>query len=106
LELYQGDYFELAVTLYEVDGTTPRNLTGMTPRAQVRTTAEDSTVLLEFDITIDDDPTTGQLTLSAASAQTALLPKKAVWDFQLTDAGDRTRTYLRGSVVATREVTR
>jgi hypothetical protein len=64
-------------------------------------------VLLEFGVEVDPDPATGRLTLRATPTQTTGLPRRGVWDFELTETatGD-TRTYLKGAVVVDEEVTR
>ena len=53
------------------------------------------------------DGATDQLQISLTSEQTQTLPEKSYWDIQGTLISDTTqkRTYIRGMVITTRQVT-
>ena len=107
LELYQGDDYSALVTVYEADGTTPVNLTGYTPRAQIRRDVADraAEVLAEITIAIAD-AAGGMLTLALDHDVTVTLSGKLLWDLQLTDSLGGITTILAGAVNVTSEVTR
>ena len=99
LSLYQGDDFYLDLTVTNSDGS-PADLTGATPKAQIRTTAADATVLAEFVATI----TTNVIHLHLTAALTAPLSGPAVWDCQITTPD--VVTLVAGTVTIRPEVTR
>lgn len=111
LDIYKGDSFELFFRIRETDvNGDPAgyvNLTGRVPKAQIRASASSGTVLAEFTAALADQTTApGGVLLTLTPAQTAALTN-GVWDVQLTTTatGD-TKTYLRGTVTVTDEVTR
>ena len=60
------------------------------------------------DFTIDAvDGATDQLQISLTSEQTEMLPEKSYWDIQGTLISDTSqiKTYMRGTVITTRQVT-
>jgi len=101
LVLYAGDYFR--VTIDVTDGANgPVDLTGQTPKAQIRTTTDAAAPLAEFAATVDGNT----VALVLTSDQTTDLPAAAVWDVQLSDPADVVTTLAFGKVTTTAEVTR
>lgn len=110
LNMYQGDTFSLTLRLRATnpDGTLGAylDLTGATPKAQVR----DGAGRLIVDLTttlLDQTVTPGGVRISLTHTQTAALAPGALrWDFQVTSAdGTTVTTYLKGGVNVTGEVT-
>lgn len=113
LSLYRGDSVRLVRRFRPVleDGTLGAyfDLTGCTPKAQIRASSTATTVLVEFTATLDDqtDPdTVGGVILEIVAGDTSALPDGAQWDMQLTHADGFVRTYIAGPVVSTGQVTR
>lgn len=107
LTLYQGDSFDFTFRLRQKnsDGTAGDyvDLTGVTPKAQIRATQDDSAVLMEFTAALTSNP--GEVTLTLTPTQTAALAN-GVWDVQLTFPDGQVKTYLAGTIKAIKEVTR
>lgn len=100
LLLYQGDDFYLDLVVTQPDGT-PADLTGMTPRAEIRKTAEDVVVLAAFTATVAGNVVSLHLAHTASTDLTA-----GVWDCQVTDGTDGVWTLAAGTVETDAEVTR
>jgi hypothetical protein len=110
LEIYQGDTFSLYMRLRMKDANglpgAYLDLTGQTPKAEIRPTPESSTVNATFTCTLDNQIVSpGGITLALA-ASTTLTLANGVWDLQFKDTGGTINTYLRGTVTVTKEVTR
>lgn len=112
LTLYQGDRFELVVTIQSGATPTPVNLTGLTPSAHIRRTKDAVSPLATFECTVTDAPN-GEITCVLPSLEAAGLMKGSVvpdgyWDLQTTDgaATPDVRTWLQGEVTIIEEVTR
>lgn len=102
LAIYKGDYVELFVTVKDSLGVAV-NLTGTTPKAQLKSDYEDATPI-DFVCTLTG--VTGQVKIFLSSATCSTLePGTYIWDFQITDTTSKTRTYLAGDVVVYNEVT-
>lgn len=119
LELYQGDSYNLFARFRSSvwDPTTNTyvpgsyiNLTGVTPKAQIRRDASATTPVVEFTYTLGDQSnpnTVGSLSLILSHTQMATVPPgDYVWDMQLTFPDNTVSTYMAGSVTVTAEVTR
>lgn len=100
LRLYEGDDFWFDVTVTNPDGS-PFDLTGYTPRAQIRTSTESEEVIVEFEVTV----TTNVIHLHLASPVTTDLVPTGVWDLQI-ETGGAVTTLMAGRVNVTPEVTR
>ena len=99
LSMYQGDSFEVELDF-------PFDISGYNFASQIRMQPGDPSLVSHFTIT----PVTGnnqKLTLSLTSTQTSNLPERCYWDIQATTDDDLTyqKTYMRGAVFVTREVT-
>jgi len=99
LSLYQGDSFSVELDF-------PFDISGYHFTSQIRLQPGDATLVGTFTVT----PVSGnnqKLTLSLTPDQTTMLPERAYWDIQATTDGDPTyqKTYMRGAVFTTREVT-
>lgn len=111
LEIYKGDTFLLYVRIQATNSNGAPgeyiDLTGNTPKAQIRATPTNPTVLAEFTATLDNQTTNmGGITLMLTPAQTAALTN-GVWDLQTSNAGGTIiNTYLAGTVMVIEEVTR
>jgi hypothetical protein len=117
LYIYRGDFFEfffrVRTRVFDL-GTSKwiagdyRDLTGWTGTAQVRATADASTILGSFLATVVDQTVTlGGVYVTMEAGDTASLPVgTAKWDCQLIDVAGKPRTYLAGDVVIAGDVTR
>jgi hypothetical protein len=101
LLLYAGDDFRIVIDV--TDGAdAPVDLTGHTPKAQIRATTDAAAPLVAFAATV----AANAVTLVLTSVQTTALPATAVWDVQLTDPAAVVTTLAYGKVSTTPEVTR
>jgi hypothetical protein len=107
--LYQGDTYIIPVRLREVDSSgnsTPIDLTDHTPKAEIRT-APGEAVVEEFEV-VKTDAANGELELRLAHPQTTGMTGTYSYDLQtiVDDEGtDVVRTWLRGEIRMTREIT-
>lgn len=115
IDIYQGDSFDLFVRVKARDagGTMVyQNLTGATPKAQIRQSKSNVTVLVEFTCTLSNQTTTpGGVLVHATPAQTAALAATSpgapnVWDLEILYSNGDKRTILAGNASVTAEVTR
>lgn len=111
LVIYQGDDWQMNLRFRSraADGTLGpyTNLTGQTAKAQVRLTVDDPVVKAEMTATIDNQiANTGGVTLKLTNTQTAVLAGEYYWDFQLTDSLGVITTFLAGTFVCDKQVTR
>jgi hypothetical protein len=105
LSLYRGDTCSVALRLWaDTAETDPVDLAGVTITAQVRLTADSTTVVATFEVTVDGNT----VLLLLPPAVTAVLPPKGVYDVQLDWNSDGTliQTVLAGEVTVTADVTR
>lgn len=113
ITIYKGDTFTLDFRLRartsQGDPGVYIDLTGATARAQIRP-AEDGSLSTEFTCATADQTTTdgkGRVQISLTPAQTSALPDSGgVWDVQVEFPDGTVRTYLKGTVSITKEVTR
>lgn len=111
LEIYKGDTCEVFFRLRakNTDGTAGAyiNLTGCTPKAQIRATSVALPVIAEFVATLSDQNTVpGGVLLKLSPATTAaIVATSGVWDAQITNAATDVSTYLAGTVTFTSDVT-
>ena len=108
LTIDQGTTYSLTITVSDANAN-PLDLTGFTARAQLRK-SYGATSYTAFTVTIDDDPTTGNLTIKLTDAQTTLLKAgRYVYDVEIVspvvDGSEVTRV-LEGIITVTPEVTR
>ena len=104
LKFVRGDTQDFTITVTE-DGTTPRNLTGYTFRAQIRASKDSSTIAGEFACTVAT-PASGVVRLVLSAASSAALPDEVLyWDFEQTVGGVVT-TLLAGKCTVVGDVTR
>jgi len=102
LVLYQGDSFAMDLAVWgDDDSSVPFDLSGATVRAQIRTSPEDTTVAGQFAPSV----TGNVIRLTLSSAVSTGLPRQAVWDVDITQAGWVT-TLAAGTVSLTAEVSR
>lgn len=115
LTIYQGDSFDLLVRVKGRNAATGvmeyLNLTGVTPKAQVRANEAATQVLAEITCTITDQVATPGgvlLHLDPAITQTIALTttQKHKWDLQLQWSATEVRTVLKGNVSVESDVTR
>ena len=104
LKFMRGDTQDFTITLTE-DGTTPRNLTGCTFRAQIRTDKDATSVAGEFTCTVPT-PSNGVVRLVLSASVSASLPDETLyWDFEQTLGGVVT-TLVAGKCVVVGDITR
>lgn len=99
LTMYQGDSFSVELDF-------PFDISGYTFKSEIRMQQASPTLLATFTTTpVEGDNT--KLTLSLTTVQTEALPERCYWDIQATSDSDPTyqKTYMRGVVYVTREVT-
>jgi hypothetical protein len=117
ITIYRGDSYELFVRLREKvwDAETSTfipgsyiSLASMTGKAQLRATADDASVAVEFTVTTGNQTTTpGSAYMRLTAAQTGgLTLTEGVYDLQFTDASTNVQTYLKGAVEIVKDVTR
>lgn len=99
--IYQGDDILLDVIVTDEAGA-GMDLTGYTPKAQIRLTPPDATVLAEFVCTVEANV----IHLVLAHTDSAAITTACAWDVQITSAGGAVRTLAYGAVKPTLEVTR
>jgi hypothetical protein len=104
LKFLRGDTQDFTITLTE-DGTTPRNLTGCTFRAQIRASKDATSVAGEFTCTVAT-PSSGVVRLVLSASVSAALPDEVLyWDFEQTQSGVVT-TLLAGKCTVVGDITR
>jgi len=108
LVIEQGADFSNIITIANDDGT-PKDLTDYTFDAAIRRTYS-STTSYELTVTVDDDETTGVITLSMLAADTEELraPRRYVYDVYMNSPSPdvvRTRV-VEGIVTVTPSVSR
>lgn len=109
LSIYRGDKFSFTFSIKDGSGNYI-NKTGFTPKAEIRTTADDAAVAAEFNASLlDQTVAPGAVNIMLTAAETAALAAgKYSWDIQLTEDADPTNvtTYLYGDVTVTPDVTK
>lgn len=102
LVLYEGDDFTFMVTVRDSAGL-PVDLTGVTARAQIRTSVSAESILGEFTPTID--ALAGNIWLHLDDSVSSILPPTGVWDVEIDRSGD-VETLAAGTISMTADVTR
>jgi len=93
----QGATFSTVITVYQDDNIL--DLTGHTAAAQIRKSYSSSTST-SFTASIDDTPSTGKITLSLTSTQTAALEEgRYVYDVEVTKTSDSSITRVIQGIV-------
>jgi hypothetical protein len=100
----RGDDFADVVTIKEGDPAAAVDVSARTFTAQVRATADATTVIASFVIDMTS-AATGEVGFSIADTVTDDLAGVYVWDFQ-QDTGGVIRTLMGGSFVVDKDVTR
>ena len=105
LTMDQGATFSTVITVYQDDNIL--DLAGHTAAAQIRKSYSSSTSTA-FTTTIDSTTSTGKITLSLTSTQTAALEEgRYVYDLEITKTADSTVTRpIQGTVTVRPNVTR
>ena len=112
IEIYKGDTYTKFIRIRSKDENGDPgpyvDLTGATPKAQIRLNEDDTEVKAEFTATLGNQTTfPGSINLLLTATQTrALTAVNHVWDMEVTHADGSVRTYLKGSVTVIKEVTR
>lgn len=103
LVVYRGDSGSFMVTMTDADGT-PMDVSTATWLCQMRSLADDTTVLATLEVTpVGGDP--ASVVVHLPDAESDALSVKAVWDLQMTMDGEVT-TPLAGDVIVTKDVSR
>jgi len=103
IDAYAG--FAVDIVCQDADGVAV-DLTGYTARAQIRKTAQSSSILTSFVVTFT--PLTGTIHLTLAATETLKLQTitDAVWDLFLVPSGEEPFKLLAGAVKISAAVTR
>lgn len=102
LNIEQGAAFELELEYQDADGKAV-NLTGWTGKSQVREEFADSSLLLDFKVTLGG--TAGTIIVSATASQTDGLTKGGQWDLFLTPPDGEAERLVAGPVEIERRTT-
>lgn len=108
-QLYIGDTYEVSFELFDdEDETQQTDMTGYTPRLQLRQRKADASVVADWSAYFTSTAASGVFDLSVPPAVTADLdPGSYYVDFELHNANSSdVRTYAAGVLTATRDVTR
>lgn len=85
-DVEQGSTFQWEIYLLDTDGVTPLDLTGCIVRSMLRKSYSDVNPALTFTCTVNPDPTTGRVIISATATQMAAVAKgKYVYDVEVQD---------------------
>ena len=103
LLLYRGDDFGPWAMAW-TQNSVAVDITGYTITAQIRD-SEDGTILASFGVNITS-AVNGAFELTLTDADTLTMPSSAVWDLQLKSPGGFTRTFAKGKVKTTKDVTK
>ena len=105
LVIYRGDFVEVEVELLD-ENDVALDLTGLLAQAQLRTDYEAASGI-DFDCDILSPPTSGKIRIYMSSATSAALAEDSyIWDFQVTNSNNDSRTYFTGDVTVSPEVTK
>jgi hypothetical protein len=103
LNCYRGDTHRWRFVLWaDAAKTDPVDLTGVTVTAQVRATANSTTILTTLATVVSGN----QIDVTLPSASSQLLPASAAWDLQLVYPSGDVQTIVAGAVSARADVTR
>lgn len=104
----QGTDWEIVLAFKDSNGD-PYDLTSYAnPTCQLRSSFDASSAV-DVTCTIDNDPTTGKITLSLTKAETSgisFTDNKGVWDLEIDDPSGNTRRLVQGEVFIMREATK
>lgn len=105
IELYQGDTFMFTMTLK--NGSTPINITGWTPLAQIRKVSDETlgeTPALDATVPTGTD---GVVLIGLSNTETGALDgdTEYKYDIQLEDASGNIRTFIGGKITITADIT-
>jgi len=102
--LEQGATFSREITVQ--DSGSAMNLTGYTPRMQMRSTHDSSTIALTFTATVSN-AAQGKISLSATDTLTSAIEEGIyVYDLEIESSGGTVTRLMEGNVTVTPEVTR
>ena len=102
--LEQGTTFSREITVQ--DSGSAMNLTGYTPRMQMRSTHDSSTIALTFTATVSN-AAQGKISLTATDTLTSAVEEGIyVYDLEIESGGGTVTRLMEGSVTVTPEVTR
>lgn len=103
LSVYRGDTGMFRITVSNPD-LTPHNVTDATWDADIRSEADDSTVIVSMTVSpVPGDSSSVDVSLTAAMS--ALIEENAVYDVEMTQGGIVT-TLIAGRIVLTKDVSR
>lgn len=111
ISIYRGDSYSLFFRVRKRTNEAPGDyidLTGTTPKAQIRANEAAAEVLAEFAASLGDQVNfPGSVLLTLTPTQTAALPLSGgKWDVQIAFSATDVRTYLKGAVTVEDQVTR
>ena len=102
--LEQGTTFSREITVQ--DSGSAMNLTGYTPRMQMRSTHDSSTIALTFTASVSN-ASQGKISLTATDTLTSAVEEGIyVYDLEIESSGGTVTRLMEGNVTVTPEVTR
>ena len=102
--LEQGTTFNREITVQESGSA--MNLTGYTPRMQMRSTHDSSTIALTFTATVSN-ASQGKISLTATDTVTSAVEEGIyVYDLEIESSSSGVTRLMEGKVTVTPEVTR
>jgi len=102
IAIYHGDSYRWQFTLWQDPGkTTPADLTGVIPKAEIRSSAG-GTLITSMDLTVEPP---NVILAELTTAKTQLIKATGTWDLQLTYPNGDVQTVLVGPVTVTMDVT-
>ena len=102
--LEQGTTFSREITVQ--DSASAMNLTGYTPRMQMRSTHDSSTIALTFTASVSN-AAQGKIQLSATDTLTAAVEEGMyVYDLEIESSSSGVTRLMEGKITVTPEVTR
>lgn len=106
LDMDQGSTFQWDITVYDVGGVTPLDLTGYTVRSMIRKRYEDALPTETFNISYPD-ALNGKVRLLIPASKTAAIAKgRYVYDVELEDGLGKVVKIYKGFVVVYPEATK
>ena len=106
IKVYRGDTIRATEFTYKEGGVAVNISAGYSIAAQIRLRQDDPTILKSFTVVITDG-VAGKFTIFMAAADTAALPPKTLyWDLQVTSPSGHVRTFVKGKVTVSKDVTR
>jgi len=106
IDIDQGSTFLWDITIYDVDGVTPLDLTGYQVRSMIRKRYADVNPAETFNISYPDAVNGKVRLLLSASETAALLKGRYVYDIEIEDGVGKVAKIYKGFVIVYPEATK